>query len=103
MAEGSEPPHIATILQELRPLCSGLALCGAGAGGFATLVLHRDRTIEDVRRLIDAVRGRGSTGEYIVNQGLSVHTATIDSVGVQTSFVNSEFDLTIDSIWAYLM
>jgi fucokinase len=49
MAPGSEPPHIADLLQALRPLCCGLGVCGAGAGGFAVAILRPDAFIEECK------------------------------------------------------
>ena len=42
MAAGSEPPHIARLLAYLAPYCTGQTLCGAGAGGFAVVILKNN-------------------------------------------------------------
>ncbi len=54
MASGSEPPHIRTLLARLRPLTVGLSLCGAGAGGFAVVVLRRDKGRADLEAALKA-------------------------------------------------
>ena len=41
MAAGSEPDHIFRLLGKLRPLSSALSLCGAGAGGYALVMLKK--------------------------------------------------------------
>lgn len=41
MAAGSEPSYIQELLNVIRPICCGLSLCGAGAGGFVVLFLKR--------------------------------------------------------------
>ena len=52
MAAGSEPEHIRIFLQKLRPYASGLSLCGAGAGGFAVVVLKRSYAIKDLNDIL---------------------------------------------------
>ena len=41
IAPGSEPQYIRQMRIYLAPLCSGISLCGAGAGGFMILILKR--------------------------------------------------------------
>jgi hypothetical protein len=41
MAAGSEPVYIQKLLHVMHPICCGLSLCGAGAGGFAVVFLKR--------------------------------------------------------------
>lgn len=86
MAAGSEPPHIAAMLAQLRPLCSGLSLCGAGAGGFATVILKRDVTESALRELIDAINE--ANGEDVAeSEKLSVYSVTVDWIGIQSEEV----------------
>lgn len=86
MAAGSEPAHIAGMLAQLRPLCSGLSLCGAGAGGFATVILKRDVSESSLRELIDAINL--SNGEDVTeSEKLSVHSVTVDWIGIQSEDV----------------
>ena len=83
MAAGSEPPHIASMLAQLRPLCSGLSLCGAGAGGFAAVILKRDVTELALRELVDAINM--FNGESVAeSEQLSVHNVTVDWIGIQS-------------------
>lgn len=79
MAAGSEPPHIAHLLSQLRPLCSGLSLCGAGAGGFASVVLKRDVSVSELRELIDTLNAQNRTNHADL---LSLHTVSIDCSGI---------------------
>jgi fucokinase len=80
MAAGSEPPHIHALLAHLRPLAAGLSLCGAGAGGFAVVILRRDKSRAD---LDAALRALPATLQRDAS-GLSVHTVKIDHDGVST-------------------
>ena len=85
MAAGSEPPNIRHILDRLRPLCTGLSLCGAGAGGFAAVILKREFTLSDLQRCVEGINAGLLLGEGVANQGelLSMHTAEIDWDGLQ--------------------
>jgi hypothetical protein len=74
MASASEPPHITQLLHVLRPLCSGISLCGAGAGGFVVLVLKTSSSLEDVEQ-------RTASYAQLTGVELSVHRATINSDG----------------------
>ena len=95
MASGSEPSHIRAILNDLRPLCAGLSLCGAGAGGFGVLVLKQDSSISDLNRAVDAI----NSGLPDVELRLSVHSVQLDLAGITSSFVSG----TTDCIASYLL
>lgn len=81
MAAGSEPPHIAHLLSQLRPLCSGLSLCGAGAGGFASVILKRDASVSELRMLVEQIN---SHNMHRTNDAdlLSLHAISIDCSGI---------------------
>lgn len=83
MAAGSEPPNIRSILDQLRPLCSGLSLCGAGAGGFAAVILKQDYTLTDLQRVVQDINTCLQSGGAGVDDLLSLHTAGIDWQGMQ--------------------
>jgi hypothetical protein len=85
MAPGSDPPHTHRILSLLKDLCCGLALCGAGAGGFAVLISRayvskQDllQRIEELNRLVsvvsDCVEDRSAE--------LSLHEVCVDEEGL---------------------
>jgi len=74
------------MLAHLRPLCTGLSLCGAGAGGFATVILKHDVSEAALRELIDAINV--SNGEDVAeSEKLSVHSVTVDWIGIQSEEV----------------
>ena len=80
MARGSEPPHIAALLSYLRPYCSALSLCGAGAGGFAVVVLkadiastHKEGGFNYLEELMKAY-----------DPEMTVHSMTVDQDGLRT-------------------
>lgn len=91
MAAGSEPFNIRIILDQLRPLCAGLALCGAGAGGFAAVVLTRDHTLADLQSCVESINGvllarNGASSDPTSHDDLlSAHTAEIDWHGIQST------------------
>ena len=78
IAAGSEPERIRKILKQapsldrnpdnypdksprlLSALCTGAALCGAGGGGFAVLVLRRGVSREQVQAVVDAMNEDGN-------------------------------------------
>jgi hypothetical protein len=88
MASASEPPHITKLLSMLRPLCTGLSLCGAGAGGFFVLVLKQDKNINDVQLTIQ------ESGE-----DLTVHKATISTDGTVSKEVQLPEESSILSLF----
>ncbi len=79
MAAGSEPLHIAHLLCQLRPLCSGLSLCGAGAGGFASVILKRDTSVSELRALVEKINTENGTKDA---DQLSLHTVSVDCSGI---------------------
>ena len=103
MAAGSEPEYICGILQALRPLCEGLSLCGAGAGGYAVVVLKRDVTCASLARTIytinqefknaaataTALGGGNEEQGSSVGDCLSLHSVDIDMKGIQSHLVSS--------------
>lgn len=89
MAAGSEPPHIKKLLGSLRPFAEGLSLCGAGAGGFAVIILKREASLADLEALV-----RHLNGDISSQDSLSVHTIKVDRSGIKTSRYNdSEKDV----------
>lgn len=97
MAAGSEPPHIARLLARMRPLCEGLSLCGAGAGGFAIAVLKSDRNQLDLESCVRTYERElgGDSSARSANDGeesqlrleseealLTVHSLRVDTEGI---------------------
>jgi hypothetical protein len=78
MAAGSEPPHIRSLLEHLRPFTVGLSLCGAGAGGFAVVVLKRDRSVKELRDTLGSYQGACASD-------LSLHSVQLDQEGISVS------------------
>ena len=106
MARGSEPPAMRTLLQQLRPLCCGLSLCGAGAGGFAVLILKQQNTLQDVHTLVQSIitmeedsnRDKLNDSNFI----LSVHTVKIDEIGIVSDILSNITDISNDYCWDIL-
>lgn len=79
MAAGTEPDHIARLLDVIRPLSRGMSLCGAGGGGYAVVILKRGHShsagrmeLESKLHLISHARG----------ESVSVHAVKVDRDGV---------------------
>jgi hypothetical protein len=85
MAAGSEPPHIRALLDKLRPLSVGLSLCGAGAGGFAVIVLKRGLTRENLEEAVRTI----NAAELSADQ-LSVHTVAVSHEGIKSIILHGQ-------------
>lgn len=90
MAAGSEPEHIRVLLTELRPLCSGVGLCGAGAGGYAVAILKTSVTVEDMRAKVDILLAERNKSNTTALEELSVHTVSVDADGILVSELEVE-------------
>ena len=97
MAAGSEPGHIRTILDELRPLSEALSLCGAGAGGFAVVILKRESSLKDledsivrINGRVDAVDSGSGNNASLQDRKLSIHSVQVDSFGTKTTFFDED-------------
>lgn len=109
MAPGSEPTAIGTVLAHLRPLCSAVSLCGAGAGGFAIVILKPENGVADMEKVITewnlrttttsataAVAAASATTTAGAGTGcpwrhrgkLSLHSVQIDEGGVRAKWVS---------------
>jgi galactokinase/mevalonate kinase-like predicted kinase len=83
MAKGSNPPHIARILNELKPLSVGLELTGAGGGGFVFIILkkelHKQQLVEKVNQIQNSLKNSNSH-----NIALAIHNIAMDNHGLQS-------------------
>eukprot|EP01041_Mallomonas_annulata_P003485 gene3485-6931_t len=81
LAEGSEPPDIALLLQaiESESLCSGMSLCGAGAGGYALVFLRREVSGLALETFINKIKTTTTTtdGDDVVKVQSVQHTKQI--------------------------
>ncbi len=75
MAPGSEPPHIRIILDQLKPLCCGISLCGAGAGGFGVLILQRESNVSDLQSRVKKLNEES-------DHFLTLHHVRVDTDGL---------------------
>jgi len=82
MASGTETEHTRNILRFVRPICSGMSLCGAGAGGFAVVILKSTCTKDD---LIKAVNEFNTINHIL----LTVHSVTVDNDGIKSKTFDS--------------
>ena len=117
MASGSEPLHIQRLFTHLRPITVGLSLCGAGAGGFAVVLLKKNKTKNDLQKLLNEFLVKAPDYQIVWNNinleddeeengkedsknvqptsdvdfTLTLHTVNIDSEGLATSDYNNDF------------
>lgn len=73
LARGSEPEYVRKIRMMLTPVCSGISLCGAGAGGFMIVILKRDESFTSLEEVL---------GGIDPSLGISKHYVTVDSDGI---------------------
>lgn len=78
-------------------ICSaGLSLCGAGAGGYAVVILRRDRTRKDLFNALNAFNpsdiGSLSAEDCSVlrSNGLTISSVTVDVKGIATKEFQDE-------------
>jgi hypothetical protein len=97
MAAGSEPIHIQRLFSVLSPHCDGLSLCGAGAGGYAVVILKDDDSVGNVAAILDEIN-QSIVGE--VDRMLSLHRVTVDAVGLHAQ-LHSRYEH--DSLRGYIV
>jgi galactokinase/mevalonate kinase-like predicted kinase len=78
MAEGSEPYDISRLFAYIRHLTVGLSLCGAGAGGFAVVILKKENYREDLSHLLSSF----NSDDVNCNNELKIHSVSIDTKGL---------------------
>jgi len=96
MAAGSEPSYMKEILDSMRPLASGLSLCGAGAGGYAVVILKRSANRKELEECVEGInRSTAMMTEGRADRDhLSVHSVVVDRIGIETvSFTDCDQDL----------
>jgi len=89
MAAGSEPLHIAKLLASLRPYCCGLSICGAGAGGYAICILHKNAF--NGQNLMEGL----TSLMHEIDPLLSVHSLGIDLNGVSSKECENDPDMNL--------
>lgn len=83
MAPGSEPPEVSVLLRHLGSHVYGASLAGAGGGGFLALMLKREDG--DSRGNKEIVEELLASSDETRAAGFSVHSATVDRVGLQVT------------------
>jgi galactokinase/mevalonate kinase-like predicted kinase len=78
IAEGSEPYDISRLFAYIRHLTVGLSLCGAGAGGFAVVILKKENFKEDLSHLLSSF----NSNDINCNNELTIHSVSIDTKGL---------------------
>lgn len=85
MASGSNPPRTQRILNATSGLTAGQSLCGAGAGGFAVLMLADEggiaKVAEVVQQLNQAANQDPDAAETEKSQ-MSIHSVQVDNAGL---------------------
>jgi hypothetical protein len=82
MAPGSDPPFIRDILGQLIEYCSGYSLCGAGAGGFAVVILKANIGVDKLHAKVAEINKKADSK-------LSIHSVEVDKFGLQTAIVDN--------------
>lgn len=83
MASGSEPKHIRDFFDDIEPLCTS-ALCGAGGGGFAVVVLRQGVSFAQIEQKLSCLKR--SSDLY---SDFSIHTVNINLTGMQVHELNA--------------
>lgn len=83
MAPGSDPPFIRDILGALKEYCSGYALCGAGAGGFAAVILKANICVDALHTKVAEINNASSEVK------LSIHSVEVDNVGLHADIIDN--------------
>ena len=82
--------HIRELLNTLRPVCSGLSLCGAGAGGFAIVILKTNEAgVVDMGESLD-VRLQDYNLKHQSHRGGFYDQATRHSIVIDSGGICSE-------------
>lgn len=82
MAPGSDPTFIRDILGQLKEYCSGYSLCGAGAGGFAVVILKPKIGVDKLRAKVAEINIKADSK-------LSIHSVEVDKFGLHTDIVDN--------------
>jgi len=94
MASGTEPPVVRNVLEQcLEPLCQGLALCGAGAGGFAVCVLRTGLAAERASDEDEQAVGMRLLREALDSHNhrdMTVHSVDVDNDGLSMRWLDGQ-------------
>ncbi|CAG8642228.1 1839_t:CDS:2 [Paraglomus occultum] len=74
----NEPPTIPALLASLNPLSHGLALCGAGGGGFLFALLKEGIRIEDIQEIVKRIENDIKGNECTESVNMNVYRVQID-------------------------
>jgi galactokinase/mevalonate kinase-like predicted kinase len=96
MAAGSEPNNIKTILDKIRPIATGLSLCGAGAGGFAVVILDQKSNLSQLKSIVNEINASQLNSKEL----LTVHSIQLDAKGIVTKVFD---DQSFNDIADYLL
>lgn len=83
MADGSEPTNIRQILHHFSDITCGMSLCGAGAGGFAVLILKADKSKEDLFQRIKTWNSKS-------NDKLCWYSTSVDFTGTDLRVIDDD-------------
>ena len=75
MAPGSEPENVVRLMEKIEPLVYGMALAGAGGGGFLFVLMKEPNVRSQIEEIIekDAL-------------GMQIYEAKISNTGYQCQF-----------------
>jgi hypothetical protein len=98
MAPGSDPTHIKQIFKVIDEnlVPRGYSLCGAGAGGFMTVILKEGQTAEHLKSTIDIINSKlmeeSKTSPHLLATDklylLTLHSIKVDQLGISSEQVN---------------
>jgi fucokinase len=94
MASGTEPPVVRNVLEQcLEPLCQGLALCGAGGGGFAVCVLRTGLVVNRASGEDEQAMGMRLLREALDSHNhreMTVHSVDVDNDGLSLRWLDDQ-------------
>ncbi len=70
--------HTAAMMAKLRPIAHGMALAGAGGGGFLCMISKTPHAADTVKGLL----------AHEIRAGATVHTAAVDPIGLVCELVS---------------
>lgn len=91
MAGGSEPHFVSDLFHAVHPVCSGFSLCGAGGGGFATVILAQGRCKDELVSSLLPLKWVSDEGRSELKQFemFSVLDIEVDTFGIIVEILNS--------------
>lgn len=78
MAAGSEPAYIKNIFRRIAPITEGVSLCGAGAGGYAVVILKGTSSLSELQSYVNDINSEIDASQ----DSLTIHKVRVDFSGI---------------------